>query len=171
MILSATPEVMVRAPGTSEDRDLSWLDSSTLPVLSRDGRFIAMCDIGDSGGPNYSVCLRETDGSPMVRLGEGSPVAFSPDDRWVAAIVRSSPARLMVYPTGTGEGRRVDRGQLEAYNDAQWVSDGKTLLVSGNEPGHAPRCYVMALEGGDVRAVTPEGTESGLPSHRALHAR
>ena len=33
-------EISVLAPGASAERDLSWLDTSTDPFLSRDGRML-----------------------------------------------------------------------------------------------------------------------------------
>jgi Tol biopolymer transport system component len=157
-------QVMVRPPGASDSRDFSWLDVSLVPSISHDGRLVAISDQGPTGGANYTVLLRKSDGSRFVRLGEGYPAAFSRDGRWLAVIVPVTPQKVMLYPTGTGEPRRADRGQIEAYSNAEWFPDGKRLLVSGNEPGQAPRCYIMPLDGGSLRPVTPEGSTDGRVS-------
>jgi len=157
-------QVLVRAPGAAEPHDFSWLDVSLQPHLSSDGSLVALSDQGSTGGPNYTVLLRKTDGSDFIRLGEGYATGISPDRRWVSAIVPSTPQKIMLYPTGTGEPRRVDHGQIEAYDDVQWFPDGKSLLVCGNEPGHVSRCYQMPLDGGELRPVTPEGTIGGRTS-------
>jgi len=156
--------VLGRAPGAAEERDLSWLDSSGSPVISKDGGTLAMSDWGRSAGSNYAVILRKMDGSPALSLGEGSALELSPDSKWVLVNVPSTPARLMIYPTGPGEPRRIDAGELEAYSDGHWFGDGKSLFVCGNAAGKAPRCYVRSLEAKDLRPVTPEGVDLGVVS-------
>jgi hypothetical protein len=156
--------LMVRAPGSTEERDLSWLDATIEGNISRDGRTVSFCDQSDSAGPNYAVCIRKTDGSPTVHLGEGNSDGLSPDGAWVLARVPSKPERLMLYPTGPGDARRIDRGELETYTNASWIGDGTSLFVCGSTPGHAPRCYVRGVNGGELRPVTPEGVDGGLVS-------
>jgi eukaryotic-like serine/threonine-protein kinase len=150
--------IMVRAPGAAQDRDESWLDFSVGPRLSRDGRLLTFSDESNGAGLYYSVMLRKTDGSPVARLGDGEPRDFSSDGSWVLATVYSKPPRLMLYPTGAGAERRIDAGQLEAISGAAWFPDDRSVLVCGNEAGHATRCYVQPLAGGPPRPVTPEGT-------------
>jgi Tol biopolymer transport system component len=41
------------------------------------------------------------------------------------------------------------------------VPDGEQLAVSGDESGHAARCYVVNLSSGQARAITPEGLVCG----------
>jgi Tol biopolymer transport system component len=156
--------VMGRAPGASEERDLSWLDSSGSPVISRDGGTLALSDWGRSAGSNYAVILRRMDGSPALNLGEGSALDLSPDSAWVLVNVPSKPARLMLYPTGPGEPRRIDAGELEAYSDGRWLPDGKSIFVCGNAVGKAPRCYIRSTDAPDLRPVTPEGVDGGVVS-------
>jgi dipeptidyl aminopeptidase/acylaminoacyl peptidase len=105
--------------------------------------------------------LRKTDGSPALRLGEGSLRAFSRDKRWILSVIQSPAAQLMLYPTGAGQARRVDRGELESYSAAAFHPDGKRIVVCGNERGHASRCYVRPLGQGPLRALTPEGYDRG----------
>jgi hypothetical protein len=133
-------------------------------VISRDGGTLALSDWGRSAGSNYAVLMRKMDGSPALKLGEGSAADFSPDARWVLVIVPSTPAKLMIYPTGPGEPRRIDGGELEAYSDARWMDDGKRLLVCGNAAGEAPRCYVRALDAPGLIPVGPEGVDRGFVS-------
>jgi hypothetical protein len=70
----------------------------------------------------------------------------------------------MLYPTGAGEARRLERGGIEGYESAVFFPDGRTALVCGHEPGHGSRCYVQEIAGGKPRAVTPEGTTQGILS-------
>jgi hypothetical protein len=109
------------------------------------------------------VCLRKTDGSPVLRLGEGWPADLSADGKWVLAVVQSIPPKLLIYPTGAGETRQLERGTVEHYATAEWFHDSKSVLISGNEPGKGTRFYVQELDG-TPKPVTPEGTRDGLLS-------
>src|SRR5450830_598861 len=163
----ARSEISVLAPGASAERDLSWLDYSLGPFLSRDGTMLLFTDAAAAAGPNYAVCLRKTDGGPVVRLGDGTPYGFSPDGKWALAVI-DTPPQLVIYPTGPGEIRRLPRGDLETYQTAGWFPDGKSVLVVGNETGKASRCYALDLSGGPPRPVTPEATTNGLVSPDGL---
>ena len=160
-------EISVLASGASAERDLSWLDLSTYPHLSPDGRMLLFVDMSPAAGPNYRVCLRTADGGPVIVLGEGVGYGFSPDGKSVLALI-DTPPQLVIYPTGPGETRHLPRGDLEAYHFASWFPDGKSVLVSGNEPGKASRCYQQDLSGGLPRPVTPEGTTNGMASPDGL---
>ena len=49
---------------------------------------------GDVQDLTYAVYVRNTDGSPAVRLGEGGATALSPDKKWVIIYTPSSPAQF-----------------------------------------------------------------------------
>ncbi|MGZ5423574.1 MAG: hypothetical protein ACXWH4_03395, partial [Candidatus Aminicenantales bacterium] len=159
--------ISVLAPGASAECDLSWLDGSVWPFLSRDGRMLLFKDESSAAGQNYEVCLRRTDGGPVLRLGEGSPMGLSPDEKWALTII-FTPPQLVIYPTGPGETRRLPRGDLETYQSADWFPDGKNVLVVGNEAGKASRCYAQDVLGGPPRPVTPEATTKGMVSPDGL---
>jgi len=150
---------MVHRTGGAEDQDLSWLNTSHARALSQDGRTLLFAETGL--GTNYAVCLRKTDGSPVVRLGEGWPAALSADGKRVLAVVQAHPPQLVIYPTGAGETQQLKRGEIENYVTAQWFRDGKSVLFSGNEPGKGTRFYMQEIAGGPARPVTPEGTRDG----------
>jgi Tol biopolymer transport system component len=93
-------------PGETRERSLSWFDWSLLGDMSADGKTILFSETGEAAGPNSSIFLRQTDGSPAIRLGEGSFGNLSPDGQWVLAAV-GSPAKLVLLPTGVGEARQL----------------------------------------------------------------
>src|SRR5262249_9220116 len=98
-----------------------------------------------------------TDGSPATRLGEGGATALSPDGKWALGFVGTSgDPQMILYPTGVGEPRRPSSAGLKVQM-ADWLPDGKTLVVAGSEPGHGNRLYQMDLAGGKPRAFSPEG--------------
>jgi hypothetical protein len=116
---------------------------------------LAIFDFGD-GGKDYAVVMRNVDGSPPVRLGDGNADDLSPDGRWATAHLFSS-GRCVVYPTGAGAVVPVEMGSLEGCTGVFFFPDGKSLLILGNEPGKPPRGYRAAFPGGKPEAVLPEG--------------
>jgi Tol biopolymer transport system component len=132
-----------------------------MPHLSADGELLAFSDQGAFAGTNYAVMIRKTDGSPAVKLGEGVPTDVSRDNRWVLAMVPTTPGRLMMYPIGPGQPRQLDRGELQSHAWAEFFRDGKRVLVCGSNPRGESRCYVRATEGGPPTGVTPDGTIEG----------
>jgi hypothetical protein len=156
--------MMVRVAGSAVDRNLSWLDFSDPVAFSSDGRRILFSEEGNGVGGNYATCLRGTDGSPVVRLGEGAAGDLSPDEKWALSAVPTSPQQLMLYPTGAGTSKRLERGPIVSYETARFFPDGARALVCGPAVGAATRCYVQALSGGTPRPVTPEGTTDGIAS-------
>jgi tRNA A-37 threonylcarbamoyl transferase component Bud32/Tol biopolymer transport system component len=157
-------EMPVLAPGQSRERDLSWLDLSDPTAMTPDGKTLLFTEESGSVGVNYAVCLRQTDGSPVVRLGEGAATDLSRDGKWALANVPTSPPRIVLYPTGAGEPRSLERGALLAYDSAQFFPDAKRVVVCGHEEGKAGRCYVQDVAGGKPRPVTPEGTSQAFLS-------
>ena len=144
----------------AKERDLSWLDWSAPHDLSPDGKILLFTESGEGGGENYAAYIRNIDGSPAVRLGEGGGYAISPDGRWVInSTLPHAPAQLSILPTGVGEARALTRDSIN-HIAARWLPDGKRILFLGDEPGHGVRLYVQDLEGGKARAISPEGVSA-----------
>jgi eukaryotic-like serine/threonine-protein kinase len=154
-------DMLVGAPGESIERDLSWLDLSAASSLSPDGKMLLFSEEGGSVGVNYAVCLRSTGGSAVVRLGEGSAQDLSRDGNWALGVIPTSPQQLVLYPTGAGEARKLERGGLLGYDSARFFPDGKRVLACGHEAGRSVRCYQQSVDGGPPRPVTPEGSSLG----------
>ncbi len=144
------------APGESKERDLSWLDWSTPGDLSTDGRTALFSEGGEGGGPKYAVYLRKTDGSPAIRLSDGIGTALSPDGKWALARPNSTPAPLVLLPTGVGEAKPLTHDSIN-HLWARWLPDGKNVVFLGNESGHGFRLYLESPEEGKPRAISPEG--------------
>ena len=157
-------EMQALAPGQSHERDLAWLDLSDPAALTPDGKTLLFMEESGSVGVNYAVCLRQTDGSPVVRLGEGAALDLSRDGKWALAAVPTTPPQLVLYPTGAGEPRRLERGGLASYESGHFFPDGKRIVVCGHEEGKGVRCYVQDVAGGKPRPATPEGTSQGFVS-------
>jgi eukaryotic-like serine/threonine-protein kinase len=150
-------QILALPPGADAERELSWLDYGGAAAISADGQLILFDESGEGGGKGYSVFVRKTDGSPAVRLGEGSAMSLSRDGKQVLAVVSSTEnPQIVIYPTGPGEPRPLSRDGLNIVS-ADWMPDGKRILLGANEPGRGVRLYLRDVEGGKPRAVTPEG--------------
>jgi len=150
--------------GTNAERDLSWLDYSYPADLSEDGQTLLFDEEGGggglayskSGGLNYAVYIRKTDGSPAVLLGSGGAVTLSPDKKWAISAPQESPAQFTLLPTGAGESRQITHDDIN-HNWAHWLPDGKHFVFSGNEPNRGVRLYLQDTAGGKPKPITPEG--------------
>ena len=118
----------------------------------------------EAAGPYYAVCLRRTDGSPVVRLGDGGSSGLSPDGAWALALVHTTPPKLMIYPTGAGVQRQLAQGLFASILSAGWYPDGSKVLVCGSRAAEPSRCFAVDLAGGEPKPVTPEGTTDGQVS-------
>ena len=160
-------EVMGLDPGATKERDLSWLDYSYPADLSADGKTLLFDEEGIGGGVQYgdaqdltyAVYIRNTDGTPAIRLGEGGASALSPDQKWVIVVTPIAPGQLRLLPTGAGETQSLTTDNIN-HQWARWFPDGKRLVFSGNEPGRGVRFYAQDVSGGKPKAISPEGVDA-----------
>ena len=91
--------------GEDHERELGVFSWSGVRALSDDGQQLLIYE-GSGGGRGLSF-LRSADGGPPVRLGEGNPLALSPDGRWALLGRRLELLPLTLVPTGAGEPRQL----------------------------------------------------------------
>jgi Tol biopolymer transport system component len=149
-------------PGHDSEIDMSWQDWSLISHISPDGKWIFFSEEGDGGGQKYSAYMRATDGSPPIRLGDGTPYGVSPDLKWVASIIPGQPQQLWILPTRTGEPKNLSQPGFD-YDFALWLPDGKRMFLSGREPGKQTRSYLTTMDSGTLTPATPEGVQ-GFPT-------
>jgi serine/threonine protein kinase/Tol biopolymer transport system component len=160
-------EVMALYGGGPKERDLSWLDYSYPADLSPDGKTVLFDEEGVGGGVQYgnaqeltyAVYIRNTDGSPAIRLGEGVADALSPDQKWVIVQSPGSPEQLRLLPTGAGETKTLTNDSIN-HQWARWFPDGKRFVFAGNEPGRGVRLYTQDISGGKSKPISPEGVDA-----------
>jgi len=139
------------APGSSGERDYSWLDDDGVADLSRDGRFLL-------GRNRFGVYLRTTDNAPPKYLewNDGFADAISPDAS--RAIGTSSDGKLVVIPTGVGSPRVLPASGIASYHGVRWFPDGQRILITGGGADGELRAYVQNVDAGDPQPITPVGT-------------
>jgi serine/threonine protein kinase/Tol biopolymer transport system component len=149
--------------GDTKERDLSFLDYSFASDITPDGRLLLFDEEGEAGGANYTVFLRKSDRSPVVRLGEGNALAISPDGRWALAMMPVAGSPFILLPTGTGEHRELATSGIGPEQASAWFPDSRRFLFAGSEAGHGLRLFVQDLDGGKPRPIGPEGVTAALP--------
>src|SRR6202158_1934392 len=143
-------------PNATRGSDLSWLDWSAPTDLSSDGKTLLFSESGEGGGENYSSYIRPTDGSPAVRLGDGSASGLSSDGKWVIAGEVQSPLESILLPTGAGESRKLSHNGVELVR-ARWLPDNKRYVFIGNEKNHGLRLWVQSVGDDKPTPISPEG--------------
>jgi len=147
--------VMVMLSGQDHERDLSWFDYGIPGGLSDDGKFLLISEAGEGGGAHYTTYLRPTDGSPAIRLGEGSS-SLSGDGKYALSRVVGAPTRLFLLPV-EGAPKELAIGDIAPAGGLFLPGTHRALLV-GTEPGHKPRVYLLDPDSGaSPKPILPEG--------------
>jgi serine/threonine protein kinase len=157
-------EAYGRRMGQDRDVDLTWFDWTLVRSISRDGQWAVLEEDGEGGGPEYSVFLRKTDGSPAIRLGSGSGLDISPDGKWVASSSVKQPSPTVLLPTGAGQPVSLADGKLFHSSTLRFLPDGKGVIMIATEAGKAPRTYIQMLDGSPARTLGPEDFRGVLVS-------
>jgi len=135
--------MMVLAPGETQERDLSWLDGSWIRGISSDGQTVLFDEENAASKPAPTVYIRKTDGSPAVRLGDGTAVSLSPDGKWALAHRRyTTPTQMVLLPTGAGDLKVIGGGDITFREASLWLPDSTRVLLRGNEPERPVRSYI-----------------------------
>jgi predicted Ser/Thr protein kinase len=150
--------IACRIPGETREREVGWLENAGVEGLSADGKTLVFGAMeGNWIGGAYT---RATDGSPAVRLGDGHPESLSPDGKWVLARAGWTGTawgrEWSLLPTGPGSPRLLPRGAITQLVEGAWLPDGKRIVFTAIEEGHAARVYVQDIETGHMRPITPE---------------
>jgi eukaryotic-like serine/threonine-protein kinase len=162
--------VLALPPGETQERELSWPGAPAPADLSADGRLLLL-DLFEG-----NLCLRRTDGSPAVRLGDYQGLSLSPDGRWVLAMPGGLEYsdRLLVVPTGAGERRELRNALASRVWAAAWFPDGRRIAVVNGEPRKPKQLLAWDVEmSAPPRVLAPDvGTNRPVvsPDGRAVAA-
>lgn len=133
-------------------RDLSWLDYGFFRGISDDGQMILFDEEG-SETPQYTVYVRNTDGSPAIPLGEGYGAALSRDKNWVLA--EKLNRQVWLVPVGPGEPRRLSPPGFTC-RWAGFVPGGKSAVLDAQKGDGPFRTWLQNLDGGEPRPISPD---------------
>jgi hypothetical protein len=147
--------LMVTTSEQPQPRDFTWMDWAYGARFSFDGKQILFGD--QHSGEMYGTFLRNLDGTPAVRLGDGDPLDISADGKMALSRLPVAPNQIEVLPIGAGEPRQLTHSKI-AHVGARWLPDGRIISV-GNEPGHPERTYVIDLNGNEA-PLTDEGVRA-----------
>ena len=156
--------IVVSTDDRKLERDLSWLDFSFARDISRDGKMVLFEEEGNQS-QNYTVYVRNVDGTPAVPIGDGYGMALSPDKNWALAERLTEPAhQVWLLPVGPGEAKRISPPNLSPRVPAEFFSDGKRVAYIAQDGTRPLRTWLQDLNGGDPRPITEEGTSGVMVS-------
>jgi Tol biopolymer transport system component len=144
--------LMVSSEDHPEPRDFTWMDWAYGQRFSSDGKQLLFGD--QHSGDLYGSFLRNLDGSPAVRLGDGNPSDLSVDGKFAVTVLPNAPSQLMLLPVGAGDPRQLTHSKIN-YLGGRWLPDGRIAAI-GNESGHPQRTFIVSLDGKET-PFTPEG--------------
>jgi dipeptidyl aminopeptidase/acylaminoacyl peptidase len=147
---------MTGVTGDGKPRDLSWSGWTVVADVSADGKQVLFDEQSEFAGANYTVAVRSVDASPPIKLGDGELAKYSPDGKWVGAVIPSQPNHFMLLPTGAGQARDIPVDGLHMLQRVGFLKDGRLLLV-GAKLNDGSRCFVRPLDGGALKPITGEG--------------
>lgn len=155
---------------SDENRARDLYTGVDMGSLSPDGQWIVF---NRYQGTDYQAYVKKADGVGAVKLGDGYGAGITWDGSTVAAAQNSQLHKLYLYPTGAGEQRVIDLGDLSAAfgtweNDLTFSRDGRWAVFSAFDPQQQIRDYLLDMRDGKVRPVTPVGTRAGKLSPDAM---
>jgi serine/threonine protein kinase/Tol biopolymer transport system component len=163
-VSSAPPRARMIWASAGKERELSWLDWSTVADLSTDGKTVLFHEWGEGVGATPAVYIHNVDSSDPARLGDGKALSLSPDGRWALALVEGVRPQLVLLPTGTGQRRLVPSEGLTDVYRAKWFPDGRRVLLVAAGADLIPRSFVLDLETGKREPFGDEGSIAMLVS-------
>jgi Tol biopolymer transport system component len=147
-------EMRAHGPSSATEQDLTWLGLSDVASISADGRRVLFTVFSEGDAESGQTYIRQTDGTPAVRLGEGRALALSPDGKWALSEL-TSPSRLVLLPTGIGTAKTLEGAGLTYLRHASWFPDGRRVAFAAQGNNSPPRLYVQDTDGGAPRPVGP----------------
>jgi eukaryotic-like serine/threonine-protein kinase len=142
-------ETVFVPPDPQPQRELPWLDFTSLDALSADGREVLFTSFP---GVTPLTYVRATDGSSPVKLGEGWALAFSTDGQWALSGHRGEDT-LSLLPLGVGVPKKVSVGGLDVLI-VRWLRDGRLVTTAPGKSDHVWRLYAVPSGGGTATLVS-----------------
>ncbi len=138
--------------GDAKGRDLSWFDATRPVGISADGKTVLIAEYGDAAASNGTFFLRRTDGSPAVKLGEGTAADLSPDGKWVLASADDGKS-LVLVPAGAGSAVPLPSPGFERIIQARFLDGGDRVIFNAIEKDGKRSFYLQDLPAGKPRRI------------------
>jgi len=158
----ARASLRVRLDGDSKDRELSWLDGSTLSGVSIERGTLVFSETYEAGTRAGGVYLRAVDGSPAVRLADGTAAAFSEDGRWALVQGVGARAGCSIVPTSAGQPIPLDLGGANLVAAAFLPGPEPRLLATLGESGDRGEVAIVAAKGPRKLGISPGFPENAV---------
>ena len=155
-MLDGRDSISCLSPNGFGERDLSWLDGSSVRSISAQGSLVLFTEERAGGAGAGMTYLRPADGSPPSRLGEGLAEALSPDERW-ALTAANGRRNWVLWPTGSGTKRVLPTGDFARVGTGGWTADSRRIVFSAFDSKGRQRVYMQRIDEGLPRPVGPDG--------------
>ena len=124
---------MTAIEGDGTERDLAWLDGSSISSFSGDDSLISFTESWDGAGTRYGCYVRPYIGGDAVRVADGNASRLSHRPPWQVLITEEStlpgtPRTLWRAPIGEGTPTAIDIGGLDVMW-ASWMPDDASVLL------------------------------------------
>jgi serine/threonine protein kinase len=151
--------IQAMGPGEKTEREVSWLQSSSVADISQDGRTVLFGEMQEGTGPGGTY-LRKLDSRDAARLGDGDPLYLSPDGKWALVRTLDDHPDLMLLPTGPGVAKRLpSQGMKPEW--AIFLRDGLRLLAGGVDGQKVFRHYLQRIDTGAIEFIEGETDVDG----------
>jgi hypothetical protein len=151
----------VHLPGGAE-RDVDG-DAMAPADIAPDGT-VLLTGEAEGDGPSYGAWVQRPGEDAPARLGDGVPVAFSPDYRSALIVDGGANQRITLVPLGAGEPRRVPIVPGLQYQQQRggFFPDGKRLLLLAGRPGETLQYGWQAVDGQEFHPLGPAEAYQGI---------
>lgn len=151
---TSTPWVWVANGNGSDAHKLVHGDD---PKLSPNGGFVAFSAYGETGATEiYTV-----GGTLVDKVPDSSPVAWSPDSRYVAierSVGTGTSSKLVVFDTNTKQAQTLVQGQLYGVSFAPSGADRLVFGLAHSQSFNAPaNLYTINVNGTGKTQLTHNG--------------
>jgi serine/threonine protein kinase len=156
--VDSTSGVLVQQGASTTATDLGWLDDSTAADVSPSGDALLLnARFATAGGAYY---IRKLDGSPAVKLAEGTALAWSPDGREILALADTTTTVLA--SVGPGTPHVIPHPDTTSFF-GWFLPDGR-ILLNGQRRTTKWRFFFLDRDG-RIRPVGPEGLDHWVGQH------
>ncbi len=162
---SARCAVLEATTGLSDGETL--LDGVTSPLLSPDGRWLAVIRLGTPDFRANRIEVRSADGRQLVAdLDAGQLLAWSPDSRYLA--VRRTGASVGIALADSSDGFAVRSLDIPGMQDIAWAPDGRTFAFTRID-FEQPWIWIATVDNGVApRRLAQGGSPSWAPDGKRL---